>query len=185
MPSSVSYAGRRHDDNRIGSVGVHWRVDTTERVVALTFDDGPTPAYTGAVLDALAAHDAKATFFVVGQRVHAHPDLVRRAAAAGHEIGNHTWGHADLSTLDERAATHLGYQLVLWSMEFHERNQTSAENAAHLTAAITPGTVVLGHDGGPVSHDVGVRALPALLSGLKVRGFAPVTISELLALAPR
>ncbi|WP_433799779.1 polysaccharide deacetylase family protein [Actinomycetospora sp. CA-084318] len=58
---------------------------------ALTFDDGPDPATTPALLDVLARHAAHATFFLIGERAAAHPDLVARIAAAGHEIGNHSW----------------------------------------------------------------------------------------------
>lgn len=61
--------------------------------VALTFDDGPEPEVTPAVLDLLDGAGAGATFFAVGRRAAAHPELVARAAAAGHGIGNHTWGH--------------------------------------------------------------------------------------------
>jgi peptidoglycan/xylan/chitin deacetylase (PgdA/CDA1 family) len=58
---------------------------------ALTVDDGPSPATTPALLDALARHDARATFFLLGEHAAAHPDLVAGIAAAGHELGNHTW----------------------------------------------------------------------------------------------
>lgn len=64
--------------------------------VALTFDDGPTPESTPAVLDALDRADAKATFFVVGQNVRAHPHLLARTHAAGHLIANHTHTHPRL-----------------------------------------------------------------------------------------
>lgn len=64
------------------------------RDVALTFDDGPAPETTPAVLDLLAEHDAEATFFMVGRRAEAHPDLVRRVHAAGHQIGSHSHAHA-------------------------------------------------------------------------------------------
>lgn len=67
------------------------------RTVALTFDDGPDPTWTPAVLDVLRRHGARATFFVVGSRVNRHPDLVRRILAEGHEIGAHTFSHADLT----------------------------------------------------------------------------------------
>jgi len=63
------------------------------RTIALTFDDGPGPT-TGAVLDVLAARHVHATFFVVGAAVAADPGDVRRAAAEGNLIGNHTWDHA-------------------------------------------------------------------------------------------
>ncbi|MFI7700261.1 polysaccharide deacetylase family protein [Nonomuraea sp. NPDC049480] len=68
------------------------------KCVALTFDDGPG-RYTDALLRQLAAYRAQATFFVVGQNVAAYPGILRRTVAAGHEIGNHTWSHADLTRL--------------------------------------------------------------------------------------
>ncbi|WP_329219328.1 polysaccharide deacetylase family protein [Streptomyces sp. NBC_01485] len=68
------------------------------KCLALTFDDGPG-ADTARLLDILAANDAHATFFVVGQNAAAHPDLLRAMAKAGHEIGNHSWSHADLTRL--------------------------------------------------------------------------------------
>lgn len=61
--------------------------------LALTFDDGPDPCYTPQILDLLAAHGARATFFVVGRKVRNHPELVRRMVAEGHEVGNHTFSH--------------------------------------------------------------------------------------------
>ncbi|WP_245657275.1 bifunctional polysaccharide deacetylase/glycosyltransferase family 2 protein [Herbidospora mongoliensis] len=70
-----------------------------DRTVALTFDDGPDPAWTPQVLDVLAEHGAKATFFVVGSRVATYPDLARRIVAEGHELGNHTYSHADLTAV--------------------------------------------------------------------------------------
>ena len=69
--------------------------------VRLTFDDGPAPTATSAVLDTLAAWGAEATFFVTGSMAAAHPDLVRRARAEGHRIGNHSWSHPDLTTLSQ------------------------------------------------------------------------------------
>lgn len=64
------------------------------RRVALTFDDGPDPEVTPAVLDALAAHGARATFFTIGEHLALHPQLGGRIAAAGHELGNHSWQHS-------------------------------------------------------------------------------------------
>ena len=61
--------------------------------IALTFDDGPDPARTPALLDVLAELDVKATFFVVGDRVDAHPTLCARIANEGHQLGNHTYSH--------------------------------------------------------------------------------------------
>ncbi|REE95521.1 bifunctional polysaccharide deacetylase/glycosyltransferase family 2 protein [Thermomonospora umbrina] len=68
------------------------------RTIALTFDDGPDPRWTPQLLDVLARHHARATFFVVGAQVAQHPGLARRLAREGHEIGNHTYTHIDMST---------------------------------------------------------------------------------------
>ena len=65
--------------------------------IALTFDDGPHPYKTDAVLDILARYGIRATFFVVGENVSYYPEPLKRAVALGHEIGNHTYHHALLS----------------------------------------------------------------------------------------
>ncbi|WP_135557613.1 polysaccharide deacetylase family protein [Paenibacillus cymbidii] len=72
---------------------VVWEVPTDRKVIALTFDDGPHPVHTDHILKLLKQYDAKATFFVVGNRAAKYPELVRRAAMEGHEIGNHTYTH--------------------------------------------------------------------------------------------
>jgi peptidoglycan/xylan/chitin deacetylase (PgdA/CDA1 family) len=71
--------------------------------VVLTFDDGPAPASTRPILQALAAQCTKATFFMVGEMVAAHPETVREVAAAGHTIGTHTWSHANLRRMSPDA----------------------------------------------------------------------------------
>jgi peptidoglycan/xylan/chitin deacetylase (PgdA/CDA1 family) len=68
---------------------VLWRVETDRPLVALSFDDGPDPAHTPEVLEILKASGATATFFLIGERAAAHPGLVRRIRAEGHEVGNH------------------------------------------------------------------------------------------------
>jgi peptidoglycan/xylan/chitin deacetylase (PgdA/CDA1 family) len=75
--------------------GVLWRMDPRERVLYLTFDDGPDPQLTPWVLDQLAAVGAHATFFCRGDRALARPDLVERLRAEGHGVGGHTWDHPD------------------------------------------------------------------------------------------
>lgn len=67
--------------------------------VVLTFDDGPIPHNTPAILDALARHDVKATFLMVGSMARNHPDLVRQVAARGHAIGTHTQSHSNLGAI--------------------------------------------------------------------------------------
>jgi peptidoglycan/xylan/chitin deacetylase (PgdA/CDA1 family) len=65
--------------------------------VVLTFDDGPWPSNTAAVLKALADHCVKATFFPIGKHATYYPEILKQVAAAGHSVGTHTWGHKDLS----------------------------------------------------------------------------------------
>lgn len=72
------------------------RMATQEKVVALTFDDGPHPTLTPRVLEILKEHRAKATFFLIGRAAARHPDVARRIADEGHEIGNHTSRHSYL-----------------------------------------------------------------------------------------
>lgn len=71
--------------------------------IALTFDDGPHPTLTPKLLDLLAAHRMKATFFVVGQNVVQYPEIVKRAAREGHEIANHSWSHPNLGKMPDEA----------------------------------------------------------------------------------
>ncbi len=75
--------------------GVLWRMPPHERVLYLTFDDGPDPQLTPWVLDQLATAGAHATFFCRGDRARARPDLVERLSAEGHAVGGHTWDHPD------------------------------------------------------------------------------------------
>lgn len=67
------------------------------RELALTFDDGPNPAWTPQLLDLLAEHEVRATFFMIGTHAQAEVELARRVAAAGHVIGNHSWSHPNLA----------------------------------------------------------------------------------------
>lgn len=70
-----------------------WRMDSSERAVYLTFDDGPIPEVTPWVLDVLDKYKIKATFFMVGDNVRKHPDEFKMVVERGHRIGNHTFNH--------------------------------------------------------------------------------------------
>lgn len=68
-------------------------VNTPEKVVAFTYDDGPNPPYTNQLLNVLKRHQVKATFFVIGKEVEKHPEIIKQISAQGHEIGNHSYSH--------------------------------------------------------------------------------------------
>jgi len=70
-----------------------------EACLALTFDDGPHAHTTPQLLDVLAAHQVKATFFMLGSQAAKYPHIVKRIEAAGHEIGNHSWIHSDFTKM--------------------------------------------------------------------------------------
>jgi peptidoglycan/xylan/chitin deacetylase (PgdA/CDA1 family) len=73
-----------------------------DKEVVLTFDDGPWPGHTPAVLKALAEQCTKALFFPIGKHAGWHPEIMKQVAAAGHTVGSHTWSHKDLSKLSQQ-----------------------------------------------------------------------------------
>lgn len=77
---------------------VVWEVPGDDKVIALTFDDGPDPEETPRVLDILKQYGAKATFFAIGSKVRQHPELAKREIEEGHELANHTYNHRFLSS---------------------------------------------------------------------------------------
>ncbi|NNC87792.1 MAG: polysaccharide deacetylase family protein [Akkermansiaceae bacterium] len=91
LPSNIS-----------GVSGVsHSRGAVTHPYIAMTFDDGPHPRNTPRLLDMLRQRNIKATFYVIGENVERYPSIARRIVAEGHEIGNHTWTHANLTKLSD------------------------------------------------------------------------------------
>ena len=74
-----------------------------QKVIALTFDDGPKAGVTDVILDALEQYEAKATFFVLGSRGEANAAILKRMAEEGHEIGNHTWDHPKMTSIGSSA----------------------------------------------------------------------------------
>jgi polysaccharide deacetylase family sporulation protein PdaB len=79
-------------------------VQTKQKIVALTFDDGPYSPYTEQILDVLRDRDVQATFFLVGANAAKNPQLVKRIVEEGHQIGNHTYTHVDLLKMDRSEA---------------------------------------------------------------------------------
>ena len=90
-------ASPKHESST--SVQVFRSVTSTNKEIAITFDDGPHPTFTFKVLDELRARNIKATFFVLGNRVKQYPWIVQQIANEGHEIGNHTYSHRLLTAM--------------------------------------------------------------------------------------
>jgi peptidoglycan/xylan/chitin deacetylase (PgdA/CDA1 family) len=190
-------------------------IRTVKPLVAMTFDDGPHSKLTPLLLDMLAVRGLRATFYVIGNRVDQHPALVQRMLAEGHEVGNHSWSHPFLSSLDsdgviaqldattravfratgkvpvtmrppygalharQRLMVHERRNLptVLWSVDPEDWRRPGAEVVAERILHHTrPGGIVLSHD----IHAPTIRAMPATLDGLTLRGFSFVTVSEML-----
>ena len=81
---------------------VVWSSDTNEKLVAMTFDDGPNEKYTPELLDILLNKNVKATFFLIGKNVVEEPEIARRIYSEGHEIGNHSYSHPVLPLVSRK-----------------------------------------------------------------------------------
>lgn len=92
-------AHRNRDLRRGNVLPIISRGDPREKVLALTFDDGPHPQYTQQLLAILKRENVKATFFVIGKMAELHPELVKAIAADHHEVGNHTFSHVTLTKI--------------------------------------------------------------------------------------
>ncbi|MDD5027100.1 MAG: polysaccharide deacetylase family protein [Candidatus Omnitrophica bacterium] len=103
--------------------GTFYRAQRTDKVVALTFDDGPSPIWTPQVLDELKKAKVKATFFMLGSHVERYPEIARRVLAEGHEIGNHTYDH---------------HVLIYYKMEELEKEIQEAEDALKTVTGQSP-----------------------------------------------
>lgn len=183
------------------------------KCVALTFDDGPD-IYTDRLLRTLRGAHVRATFFMLGIQVRKFPAIARHVAAAGEEIGDHTWDHRDLTRLDPRAiraeiaqakaeiadvirmepamfrppygstnatvaraAGSLGMPEILWNVDTVDwRDRHAAVVAQRAVSDARPGSIILMHD----IYGSTVDAVPAIIKGLRQRGFTLVTVSQLL-----
>lgn len=179
------------------------------KCVALTFDDGPG-IYTARLLDELKAARAPATFFMLGQNAQAHPDLVRRAAAEGHQIGNHTVDHRSLDRLSlaqqrwevDTAAAVLrrlsGQPVTLLRPPYGAYDASTrtlgvplilwdvdTEDWKNRDAAVTTRRALATVRPGSIIllHDIhqsSVAATPGIVQALRKRGLTLVTVSDLL-----
>lgn len=203
----------------IGLDAVDLRVQTTEKAVALTFDDGPSPRWTPAVLKILAQFKARGTFFLVGRNALANPRLVAQEVLAGDEIGNHTFDHPNLRALTaagvdkelvrgaraieragapkptlfrppwgftDKAAQALAgrhsYRTIAWNLavEHFVDHQSVNRGVSEIMARVSPGAIILAHDGRKANRTRTIEALPILLKDLRARGYRLVTVDELL-----
>ena len=147
-PSSAPVASVPEEDDALEAqavaVGGETTVPPTSRPVYLTFDDGPHPAITPQVLDVLARHSARATFFVTGRRAALHPEIIERIVTEGHTVANHTWAHR---TADE-----------LTDAEFRRSVQrTQLELGEHATPCFRPPEFRLGENTRGILADLGLR----------------------------
>lgn len=191
---------------------------TGTMVVALTFDDGPWPGQTEQILDILRRERVQATFFMLGVRVRAHQDLVRRVVAEGHTLGSHSMTHPDLTRSSPAVVEHqmavsqgvirevtgiqtpwfrapggsvnsvvqaqadrLGMRVIRWTTDPADwRKPPASEIVARVTGGLSPGAVVLMHDGGGDRTQT-IAALPEIIRIGRERGYRFVTLDEMYA----
>lgn len=100
-PSNIFAAEKgRKEYEKTGNV--IWKINTKEKIVAITFDDGPHPIFTPLILDTLAKYQAKATFFVTGKKAKQYPEIIKREVIDGHEVANHTYSHINNPNISAR-----------------------------------------------------------------------------------
>jgi peptidoglycan/xylan/chitin deacetylase (PgdA/CDA1 family) len=190
------------------------RVPLREKRVAFTFDDGPNPAVTPRLLELLARHRARATFFLIGRNVARYPELAADIAARGHEIGNHTMNHVLLPILPRammlremegasraiHAATGRRPELFRPPMGWFSRSMLHTLAGSGYRGVLgdvypqdvnrpgAPGSIVILHDGsilGPADRSQSVDALETILERLAGESFAFDTVSGLLEASAR
>ncbi|MDX6260819.1 MAG: peptidoglycan-N-acetylglucosamine deacetylase [Kribbellaceae bacterium] len=210
-PLKISTAAKVTPKHRAGSTGRQsqrtgaavvaddWTLANDGKVIYLTFDDGPQVTYTPKVLNVLARHHAKATFFVLGREAAAHPELVALERSLGHHVGNHTWDHPMLTHLTPKrvheeifsgvkskcfrppyrdtnaavAAVAAAYhqRQILWDVDTNDWEKPGAAAIEHeILRGARPGAIILMHDGGGTRTQT-VAALDQALTVLTARGY--------------
>jgi len=166
-------------------------------LVALTFDDGPHAVNTRLLLDGLAAREIPATFFLVGERLAGNEGLVREMAAAGHQIGVHTWDHVMLDgdvppaeAYAQNARTRAALEHILGPGDYwlrppygimdpeDWRDRDEGRIVDHVLSRVRDGDIILLHD----MYEASVCAALTVCDALLERGFCFVTVEQLMAL---
>jgi peptidoglycan-N-acetylglucosamine deacetylase len=195
---------------RDGSGGAVNHGSRSRPVIALTFDDGPSLTYTPRILSILNRLHASATFFEEGRHVPHREALMRQILASGDEIGNHSFthprdpGYGQLRGTDRRIKAATGFtpclfrppyglidpkvvsaarrnhlEMILWDVDSRDdKHPGVAAIRSNAVDLAQPGSIILMHDGG--HHPQTVAALPAVIRGLRSRGFRFATITALL-----
>jgi len=209
---------------------IYYVENTKNKIVALTFDDGPNEPYTSEILDILTSDNIKATFFVIGKNVELYPESAERILAQGDVLGNHSYSHDANHALTEFGAKDmekaeqvigntlgvrpylyrpphgkkspwelesvkkLGMIEITWNVSANDQHvfavfgkPTPEEFAHEIVKDVTPGSIVLLHDGFGTLHDsiksdrsLTVKALPLIIEQLKAKGYSFVTVPQLL-----
>lgn len=184
VPAGTYVIGRNHGETlvvgeyaqsvkagqRRGAVNMWWSVDTDTKVLALTFDDGPTSQFTGAVLDVLEQYRLPATFFLIGELVTRRPDDVRRILDSGHEVANHTFDHysaAKLSVDDTLRSVERGADAI--ASVSGARPRWFRPVKGHVTGALVGAAAQVGHEIAlwSVSRDPGVGTADDDVDGVR------------------
>ena len=144
------------------------------RCIALTFDDGPSPQTTAALLDGLKERGAHATFFLIGEQIAGNEDLVRRMKDEGHQVGGHSYTHIRLDSADAAALAEIQKtDETLDTMDWSVRNRDLV--AHHIIENAKSGDIVLLHD----PYDTSVEAALQTIDVLSEQGYEFVTLEEL------
>lgn len=154
-PAAAADQERADDSPTPGRV----RTGTGGGTVSLTFDDGPSPTWTPRVLDLLDQYDARATFFLVGSQVVAHPDLARAIVARGHQVAGHTMDHRDLT----------GLPSSLWDRQVDQANALIERTTGQPVTCVRPPH---GRHDGTVDARLGERGLDVAMWTLDPQDWA-------------
>jgi peptidoglycan-N-acetylglucosamine deacetylase len=181
---------------RVGATAMEKRAYHAGDSVMLTFDDYGSPEQVEQLLEILSKSDVRAMFFLQGDWAQQHPELLKQIVEAGHVIGNHTYSHRDLLSLDDadvrkeiaggpgstwlrpprgrydkrirRIAAELGYKICYWSIDSDDWQGGSAEQIdRNVLGQLHPGAVILFHIHGPHT----LEALPGVIAGIRERGY--------------
>jgi peptidoglycan/xylan/chitin deacetylase (PgdA/CDA1 family) len=198
-PAPAPRRQQRTGATAVTTTPADWDLTSHGKVLYLTFDDGPQFEWTPKVLQVLAKHNAKATFFVLGQEAAAHPELLTLERAAGHHIGNHTWDHPMLTRLPaakmrqeifsgvksncfrppfrdtnaavEATAAANHQRQVLWDVDTKDWSKPgTAQILRAILGGARPGAIILMHDGGGNRSET-VAALDQALTQLTRQGY--------------